>query len=216
MLNSFGKLDLEGSACFEIHCLVSFALCSMEPLFKPWQYFPLCIHVFGTAEKRSPPDGNVVCKLLKCYFWKEHLQNNCLGLHNRPWQKSDTLAGKGWWKQKGSSPFLEDKYFKKIFKKASCGFNLKSFFYFFFLRGGAEHSKMNFNKWRYKQVLLYSATQVCPSGISEEMGRGKASGWLLSNLHEVLDTGAGKVVERGWTNQQRPQPADFIDRDSIP
>lgn len=37
---------------------------------------------FKLLKKRSVPDGNVACKLSKCYFCKQHFKNNCLGLYN--------------------------------------------------------------------------------------------------------------------------------------
>lgn len=83
MLNSFAKLDLEGSVLFGIHHLVSFPLCSMVPLFKPWQFFSIMYPcVWNCWKKRSAPDGNVVCKLPKWYFYKQHFKKNCLGLYN--------------------------------------------------------------------------------------------------------------------------------------
>lgn len=37
---------------------------------------------FKLLKKISVPDGNVACKLSKCYFCKQHFKNNCLGLYN--------------------------------------------------------------------------------------------------------------------------------------
>lgn len=172
MLNSFAELDLEASAHFGIHCFVSFALCLMEPLFKPWQYFPLCIHVFGAAEKRSAPDGNVACKLPKCYFWKQHFQNNCLGLYKA--EKRTLWLGKVEGNRRAPAHSLRTVISKRYLEKQVGGLT--------WITLGVKHLRMNFNKWRDKQVLLSSAAQVYPSGISEEVGRDKASGWLLSNL----------------------------------